>query len=164
MGISVPISAEQYKTLKIISDKLGLGLKKTMEYLVIYYSEREIQSSSLKDDIEPIKEIIGLEKEIHLTSSKVNPITEMTKKEDGETHYVRSKIDLGSQMTCFACGSKSTLFFDEESSTSSCLEKEQSIESLIPESKTNGDNCFACGVPKRENASYCYNCGNLIRL
>ncbi|OLC33244.1 MAG: hypothetical protein AUH84_07310 [Thaumarchaeota archaeon 13_1_40CM_4_38_7] len=43
MGISIPISAEHYDKLKTISDKLGLGLKKTIEYLVLHYWEREIE-------------------------------------------------------------------------------------------------------------------------
>ena len=45
MGISIPISAEHYDKLKTISDKLGLGLKKTIEYLVLHYWEREIERS-----------------------------------------------------------------------------------------------------------------------
>jgi len=45
MGISIPISAEHYDKLKTISDKLDLGLKKTIEYLVSYYLQREIERS-----------------------------------------------------------------------------------------------------------------------
>src|SRR2546427_3073091 len=45
MGISIPIGAEHYDKLKRISDKVGLGLKKTIEYLVLYYWEREIERS-----------------------------------------------------------------------------------------------------------------------
>ena len=45
MGISIPIGTEHYGKLKTISDKVGLGLKKTIEYLVLYYWEREIERS-----------------------------------------------------------------------------------------------------------------------
>ncbi len=45
MGISIPIGAEHYDKLKRISDKVGLGLKKTIEYLVLYYWQKEIERS-----------------------------------------------------------------------------------------------------------------------
>src|SRR2546425_499864 len=45
MGISIPIGAEHYDKLKRISDKLGLGLKKTIEYLVLHYWQKEIERS-----------------------------------------------------------------------------------------------------------------------
>ncbi|MBI3622561.1 zinc ribbon domain-containing protein [Candidatus Pacearchaeota archaeon] len=137
MGISVPISVEHYKTLKMISDKLGIGLKKTLEYLVTYYSEREMLSTpSLETEINQIKEMIESKKEITLTSTaSTTQIPPMMERIYGWTN-----------------------------SASKAKDSTQQEKQVISKPKTNRENCSACGTPKRENSKYCYNCGNLIQL
>ena len=74
MGISIPISAEHYDKLKTISDKLDLGLKKTIEYLVSYYLQREIERSVVESkEVKPsVFETRKIERSV-VESKKVKP-------------------------------------------------------------------------------------------
>lgn len=83
MGISVPVDMEHYKELKIISDRLGIGLKKTLEYLIKYYWKAEISKKGIIET-KPVEDSMSAEKEnqnevlpdlksasVHETSSKI---------------------------------------------------------------------------------------------
>ena len=136
MGISVPIGAEQYKNLKEISERLGFGLKKSVEYLVSYYWEREMKTVSEKIHSQPTKEIGKEEQYKELVASAFSSITN-TK----PTHSVPPAV------------------------VSSSVSKNQTTVSpkyTNPVSKTFSSNCSSCGAPKRTNAKFCYNCGNSV--
>src|SRR5712692_1664364 len=87
MGISVPIGAEHYDKLKAISEKLGLGLKKTMEYLVSYYWQKEMEqtatkSKKVKPDIDESREeaapvVQSKEVEPIVQSIEIKPIRQL---------------------------------------------------------------------------------------
>jgi hypothetical protein len=137
MGISVPISTEHYKNLKEISDKLGLGLKKTVEHLVTYYWQREMSTPAEK---------------IESTST-----TNETDKEERYKELVASAF-------ASTVSAKPTHNVPPSIISSMLNQPTASTPTKItsPASRIASTNCPSCSAPKRTNAKFCYNCGNLL--
>ena len=164
MGISVPIGAEQYNKLKAISDKLGLGLKKTMEYLVSYYWQKEMESSATKSkkaksDIdesraESTSVVQSNEAEPIVQSIEVKPIRQLLEELSKEYDLLPSnEITLDSLL---ATQKKAT-------SNSPIMKEEDPLKakSTIWPPQDMVQTC-SCGSLKKPNAKYCYNCGSML--
>ena len=137
MGISVPIGAEHYKHLKEISEKLGLGLKKTVEYLVTYYLQREMKN--MQDE-----RIVSL------------PPKEIPK----EQQY---KEIVASTFASITSPKLANTVPPAVVSTGSISKNQPTAHRQTPSiSKTVSTNCPSCNAPRRINAKFCYNCGNLL--
>lgn len=137
MGISVPIGTEHYKHLKVISNSLGLGLKKTVEYLVSYYLQREMNNTqSEKIHSLPPKEIPKEQQYKEIVASTFASITNAKPANTAPPAVVSTRSVSKNQPTTY--------------------KQTTSI------SKTVGTNCSSCNAPRRTNAKFCYNCGNLL--
>lgn len=161
MGISVPVSGKHYKDLKIISDRLDVGIKRTLEYLITYYLKAEI---SLPNTVE-IKPLKSQDK------TGNNP------KEDDDGQLILANLEpvsryeipleipsnLASRINSSLIEPKDTV----STYTPWQISSESTLKHQTPESSLNRvediQNCSACGVPRRKSAKYCYNCGNQVR-
>ena len=164
MGISVPIGAEQYNKLKAISDKLGLGLKKTMEYLVSYYWQKEMEQSDtkskkVKPDIDESREeappvVQSKEVEPIVQSIEVKPIRQLLEELSKEYDLQPSNI-----MTSTSLSDTQSMI----SPNSSTIKEDSSqIKPIISSLQNKAENCPSCGITKRLNAKFCHNCGSLL--
>ena len=166
MGISVPIGAEHYDKLKRISDQLGLGLKKTMEYLVSYYWQKEIEwdVSKLKEvkpnavesrEVKPIRQLLEEFKPNVVESRKVKPIRQLLEELGREYNLLPSK-----EMTSTSLANpKNTI------TSNSRIIKEDGSSQVKPTIRSlldKPENCSRCGSPKRPSAKFCYNCGSIL--
>ena len=144
MGISVPIGPEHYKNLKGISDRLGFGLKKTVEYLVIYYCQKEMSKNTI------------------IETGKEKPPKEITM-EERYREIIAESFDHDTNKPTVAPRIPPPII-----SSNSTLKNRpvMSVESkvAITAPKTTSQYCSSCGAPKRINAKFCYNCGNLIKF
>ncbi len=154
MGISVPIGAEHYDKLKVISEKLGLGLKKTIEYLVSYYWQQEMNgvASKAKDDRPTINELRD-DKPI-IQSTEIKPIKQLLE-ELSKEYGIQSSIEV-----------TSTSLFDplsvNVSNSSTIKEDPAKIKPDISFLQNKDETCLSCGSPKRPNAKFCHNCGKSL--
>jgi len=162
MGISVPIGAEQYNKLKAISDKLGLGLKKTMEYLVSYYWQKEMEQSDtkskkVKPDIDESREeappvVQSKEVEPIVQSIEVKPIRQLLEELSREYDLLPSNeitLDLVPQK--------------KATSNSMSMKEEDPLKAkpTVWPPQDMVQTC-SCGSLKKPNAKYCYNCGSIL--
>jgi len=163
MGISVPIGTEQYNKLKAISDKLGLGLKKTMEYLVSYYWQKEMEQSAtkskkVKSDIDESTEestsfVQSNEAEPIVQSIEVKPIRQLLEELSKEYDLLPSnEITLDSLVPQKKATSNSTIMKEEDP---------LKAKSTIWPPQDMVQTC-SCGSLKKPNAKYCYNCGSVL--
>ena len=154
MGISVPIGAEHYDKLKAISEKLGLGLKKTMEYLVSYYWQKEIDGS-LSESKEVMQDIDELKVKPIIQSTEVKPIRQLLEELSKEYDLQPSNI-----MTSTSLSDPHSMI----SPNSSTIKEEDSsqIKPIISFLRNKAENCPSCGIPKRLNAKFCHNCGSIL--
>ena len=161
MGISVPIGAEHYDKLKAISEKLGLGLKKTMEYLVSYYWQKEIgqsaRSKKVKPDIDESREedtpvVQSKEVEPIVQSIEVKPIRQLLEELSKEYDLLPSnEITIDSLLAPQKATSYSTIAKEEDPmKAKSTLWPKEMVQTC------------SCGSLKKPNAKYCYNCGSIL--
>jgi len=154
MGISVPIGAEHYDKLKAISEKLGLGLKKTMEYLVSYYWQKEIdgkvaESKEVMPAIEELREVKPI-----IQPTEVKPIRQLLEELSKEYDLQPSNI-----MTSTSLSDPQNMI----SPNSSAIKEDSSqIKSVTSFLQNKAENCPSCGITKRLNAKFCHNCGSLL--
>ncbi len=132
MGVSVPISTDYYKSLKEISDRLGLGLKRTVEFLVLYYLEREMTKVSIEKEIPHPPNETKIQKtsstKISDTSTRIMDVT--------STPWLESKpVAVENQYTI-------------------------KPEKFIKQFTESPDRfCSSCGFSRKPNAKFCHNCG-----
>jgi|SRR5437867_4021559 len=175
MGISVPISAEYYDKLKIISDRLDTGLKKTVEYLVSYYWQREIQQGFVESrkvkprviesrEVKPIRQLLEeLGREYDILPSNVIKSTLGSKPQS--TIYTDSAIGMESDSRQKASAIRPGL--SRVPSTAFTTQKDHDVISSpqkfsMPPPLEMAKNCSRCDSPKRPGSKYCYNCGSLL--
>jgi len=137
MGISVPIGTEHYKNLKEISERLGIGLKKTVEYLVSYYWQREMRISGEKIQSQPTKELDKEQRYKELVASAFSSITSTKPVSTVPPSVVSTSVS------------------KNQSATSS-------LPKTIPLSMNIGAYCSSCNAPRKSTAKFCYNCGKLL--
>ncbi len=179
MGISIPIGAEHYDKLKTISDKLGLGLKKTIEYLVSYYLQREIERSVVESkEVKPsVVETRKIQQGV-VESKEVKPsVVETRKIQQGvveskevkpsvvETRQVKPIRELLEEL------SREYDILPPNLTPTTSVPKPQSVTAfnsdiikrgITPSLQDIVPSCSRCGSPKRANAKYCCNCGSLL--
>src|SRR6267143_4242757 len=170
MGISVPIGAEHYSKLKTISDELGLGVKKAIEYLVSYYWQKEMEQSTAKPkeakpivqskEVEPIvqpKEVepIVQPKEVEpiVQTIEVKPIRQLLEELSREYDLLPSN-----EITA------DSLFAPQKiTHNSNIIEEEDTSKAKVtiwpPQDIIRS---CSCGSQKKPGAKYCSNCGNLL--
>jgi len=159
LGISVPVSSRHYKELKIISNRLDVGIKRTLEYLIMYYWKAEV---SRPDTVE-IKQVKSQEKAENNPKKDGNqPI--LVNLEPVPRYEITLEIpsNLASRINPYLIEHKDTV----SAYTSWQISSESILKHQTPEFRPNiredGLNCNTCGVPRRTNAKYCYNCGNQV--
>ena len=181
MGISVPISTEYYKLLKEISDDLGLGLKRTVEFLVGYYKENEMICKASAEKISQVQpDKIGIAHEAlqsHI-QEKMQPIASSTT-QNSTTHPAAEKIPSikSAPATIEIKTQKSNnppnYPGSETSSPRLLATKSLTTEKLSPNVATKlleqayrstQNCCYSCGFPKKPNAKFCSNCGTLLQV
>lgn len=143
MGISIPIGAEHYKNLKEISDKLGLGLKRTVEYLVSYYWQKEMVNNTVT------------------VTKREEPLKDMTKEE-----RYREIVAASFAQTTSTAIPAPTIPPSNISAKSIWENQPKPIKNkvLITESKIIDQICSSCGSPNRISAKYCCNCGRPLQF
>ncbi len=147
MGISVPIGSGHYGKLKRISEKLGLGLKKSMECLISYYWQREMHQSAVTE-VKPIRQFLQeLNKEYDLFASDLVP-PNSTPKQSSE---MAANSEFESPSAIIHQDSDALTVDDKEILPS---------KTTIPLLEKMAKNCLGCGSPRRSRAKYCYNCGS----
>lgn len=159
MGISVPVSSKHYKELKIISDRLDVGIKRTLEYLITYYWKVEISHPNTVE-IKPVKSQEKAENNPKKDGSQ--PI--LVNLEPGFRYEIPPEIpsNLASRINSYLIEPKDTV----STYTPWQISSDSILKHQTPESSLNRaediQNCNACGVPRRTDARYCYNCGNQV--
>lgn len=160
MGISVPVSSKHYKDLKIISDRLDVGIKRTLEYLITYYLKAEISHPNTVE-IKPVKSQERTEN---------NP-----KEDDSQPILVNLepvfRYEIPSEIPSNLASRINPYFIEPKDTVSTYIpgfgRNLPILGHQTPESSLNRvediQNCNACGVPRRKSARYCYNCGNQVR-
>jgi len=189
MGISIPIGTEHYGKLKTISDKVGLGLKKTIEYLVLYYWEREIERSVVESkevkptpvesrsvkpsdaqskEIKPIRELlIELGREYDLFPSNITTSTSVVHPQSVQAldSDIVKMEDLW-QAKAPALQPKNNPSGVSTISSAASHNDQDVIPSVqryhTPSPQEIAQYCSSCGSPRRPNAKYCHNCGSLL--
>jgi hypothetical protein len=159
VGVSIPVDSMHYKQLKIISDRVGFGLKRTVEYLITYYWKAEIS----KEPILEVKPPKDLEPRNGLKEDERNVLA--SSKESVSGYQISSELPsfLAHRIIQHLPEPK-----DVESTTtrspwiSDSVSKDQISGLSLSESK-NGQNCSVCGVPSNNTAKYCYNCWNKLQ-
>ncbi|TLX93777.1 MAG: hypothetical protein E6K91_08175 [Thaumarchaeota archaeon] len=175
MGISVPISAEYYDKLKIISERLDTGLKKTVEYLVSYYWQREIKQGFVESrkvkpraiesrEVKPIRQLLEeLGREYEILPSNVIKSTLGSKPQSRiytdsaigmESYSRQAKAARGPAPNCTPSASFAT---QNDHDVIPSIQKFS-----MPPPLEMSKNCSKCDSPKRSGSKYCYNCGNLL--
>jgi hypothetical protein len=179
MGISVPIATEYYKLLKEISDERGLGLKRTLEFLVTYYNEKEKagkESPQKKFRKVPAKKrqkdpprVLQKEKLPDPTSFEQTPSIDTNIEQKGYFETISattSEIEANkkSDDTLWEHATNDQQLFSPLPSESELLaaekQKYMTPENFIKQvSRSINQCCYSCGFPKRPNAKFCTNCG-----
>jgi len=174
MGISVPISTEHYRSLKEISDDLGLGLKRTVEFLVGYYKETSCLPGEKKSQVQ-----LDTNSSIHeahqgninkkmqdQTSSKVSDSSIKSIMEMPSRKNIEYKIKTGNLVNPVIISGpeiQSQKLLDETSKA-----KKESLyvaTKLLEQAYRSSQNCcYSCGFPKKSNAKFCFNCGTLLQV
>jgi len=161
MGISIPVGTKHYKQLKIISDKLGIGVKKTVEYLIAYYLEAEISRNPTEAKLPNYPQ-----------SAKSIPKETDMKPISANSKEFRSRYDISSEIPSYLADRidpnprelKDRVSTDIPPSriASDIISKDQTLEPSLSPLK-DGKNCSICGTPRRNTARYCHNCGNQLQ-
>jgi hypothetical protein len=178
MGISVPIGTDYYKLLKEISDERRLGLKRTLEFLVMYYNEKE-----KSDKASPEKKTRKISEEKH--EKDPSRLAQKEKLSQTSSFQPSPPIDASVEQKRFCSDTASTLTSEIKVNKTSPIDTSESStnseqrfsplrsESLAVEKKKfiTPDNffkqvsrsinqcCYSCGFPKKPNAKFCTNCG-----
>ncbi|TLX82510.1 MAG: hypothetical protein E6K98_05775 [Thaumarchaeota archaeon] len=161
MGISIPVSAKHYKELKMISDRLGVGVKLTMEYLIGYYCKAEISRTST--DIKPT-EYLKIEEDRFKVKNREEPV--LVASEPSSRYEISSEIPsyLAARINPYPIEPKDGA---DITTLPSWISSDMASENLILKSSLpklkDHQNCDICGTPKRNTAKYCYNCGNHLQ-
>ena len=154
------MSSKHYKELKIISDRLDVGIKRTLEYLITYYMKAEISRPNTVE-IKPVKSQEKTENDPKKDGSQ--PI--LVNLEPVSRYEIPLEIpsNLASRINSSLIEPKDTV----STYTPWQISSESTLKHQTPESSLNRvediQNCSACGVPRRKSAKYCYNCGNQVR-
>ncbi len=160
MGISVPVNNRHYKELKVISDSLGLGIKKTVEFLIDYYrKESRPQQSTIH--VNPMQAhensknltIIGGEELHHsLANLELDPRYEILPEIPSTlasriNPYLTEDKDISTPNTVIVTPVDAIL----EHETTSIFNQVEDVQK-----------CGVCGMSRRKSAKFCYNCGNQL--
>jgi len=160
LGISVPVSGKHYKELKIISDRLDVGIKRALEYLITYYWRAEITNQSIVE-IKPVKSQDKTEN----NPNEDNGQSILVNLEPVFRYEIPPEIpsSLASRINPDLTEPKEPF----STYTPWQVSSEPALKHQTPESSLDSaegiQNCNACGVPRRTNARYCYNCGNQVQ-
>ena len=182
MGISVPISTEYYKLLKQISDDLGLGLKRTVEFLVAYYNEKEVTSKTSVEKITQVKQDqIGIAHKApqtriqekiqpQISSTVYNPSTHHDVENIPYAKIVPATTEVKTQKTITTnpsqyqgSRSSSSQRLGPESLTTEKQSSNAAAKFLEQAYRSAHNCCYSCGFPKKPNAKFCSNCGTLLQ-
>ncbi|TLX84856.1 MAG: hypothetical protein E6K98_01605 [Thaumarchaeota archaeon] len=177
MGISVPISAEYYDKLKIISDRLDTGLKKTVEYLVSYYWQREIKQGFVESrkvkprviesrEVKPIRQLLEeLGREYDILPSNVIKSSSRSKPQSA----IYTDSDIGMEFDSKQAKAAAIRLGPGRALGTALTTSHKGHDVIsspqkfsIPSPQDIAANCSRCGSPKRPSARYCHNCGSLL--
>ena len=157
MGVSIPVDAKHYIQLKTISDRLDIGLKKTIEYLIGYYLKTEMAKDPLIE-AKPV-ENLSTPKELKLDESQVF-----------DNSGVVSRYETLSEIPSFLA-ERIITNLPEVKGNSSITDQSPSVTSdfvndelpNISSQPKDSQNCGICGMPRKSTAKYCYNCGHKLQ-
>jgi hypothetical protein len=182
MGISVPIGTDYYKILKKISDEHGLGLKRTLEFLVTYYTEKEKGAKGSPEkktrkspEKKRQKESRDTQKEKVLQTSAFQQSSAPEVNVEQERFYSETLSnapeieanDMSSMDTLESTTNNEHLFSPLASESESPAAEQQNF--ITPDnffkqvSRSVSQCCYSCGFPKKPNAKFCTNCGILLK-
>ena len=157
MGVSIPVDAKHYIQLKTISDRLDIGLKKTMEYLVGYYWKAEmskdplIEFKSVENRITP--------KELNRDENKVLDSSEIGSRYDNLSEI--SSV-LAARIIAKLPELKDKALITAQSPH--VIQDFANDQLPKPASQTKDiQNCSICGMQRKNTAKYCYNCGHKLQ-
>lgn len=178
MGISIPISTEYYKMLKEISDDLGLGLKRTVEFLVGYYKEKdviyktstekilEVQPDKINNSPEDWQKIVEEKVQFQNSPSAQNSSVYDTKAIEpieitSSTIKTEKLTNLPNSQSSKICSPE--LLASEPLQSKKQLNSNAATKLLEQAYRSTQNCCYSCGFPKKPNAKFCSNCGTPLQ-
>ena len=153
------MSTKHYKELKIISDRLDVGIKRTLEYLITYYLKAEISHPGIAE-IQPLQTL--------------RKAWNIPKEQDGQPNLVSLKPVSGYEIppeipSSLAARINPNLTETKDTTSTGTPSWQIPSDSILKNQLEfshnkvkDAQNCNECGAPKRQSAKYCYNCGNQV--
>jgi len=145
----------------MISDRLGVGVKRTMEYLIAHYCKTEISRATIPD-VKPA-EYIEIEEGRFKMKDGDGPV--LVSSESSSRYEISSEIPsyLAVRINPYPTEPKDSA---DTTTSPSLITSDMASEDLILKSSRSRlkdhQNCDGCGAPRRNTAKYCYNCGTQL--
>ncbi len=161
MATSIPVGTKHYKELKMISGRLGVGVKRTIEYLIAYYCKAEI--SRVTTDVKPA-EYLEIGEDRLKVKDEEEPV--LVSSEHSSRYEISSEIPsyLAARINPYPTEPKDRI---DTTTPPSLITLDMASDDQILKSSLTGlkdyQNCGVCGAPGRNTAKYCYNCGNQLQ-